>query len=254
MSEFLDLEEFESVSSSEESYNGEESLLKEDRNPSDPVQDFSEMLSASLVSNVLSNANSDGQRIRNPSVPCLEKYLYQILPPNFLKLTGKPKPSQIQSALARSDIHKSPKQVLEEEEHQKNKNLEKSKQAGAGWFNMKSTQVTEEIKHDLKLLKMRNYLDSKRFYKRENTKDAIPKVFQIGTVVSGAQEYYSSRLTKKEQSKSFVDELLRDQQTKQLLKRKASEIRTRTQRPSRSGANKKRKRPKTKSMFDLPSV
>jgi hypothetical protein len=40
----------------------------------------------------------------------------------------------------------------------------------------------------------------------------LPKYFQVGTVVAGAGEYYSGRLTKKERAPTLVDQLLKDDQ------------------------------------------
>lgn len=38
----------------------------------------------------------------------------------------------------------------------------------------------------------------------------LPKYFQVGTVIEGAGEYYSSRLTNKERAATLVDQLLKD--------------------------------------------
>lgn len=37
--------------------------------------------------------------------------------------------------------------------------------AGPGWFDLPATEVTPEIKKDLQLIKLRAYVDPKRFYK-----------------------------------------------------------------------------------------
>lgn len=41
-------------------------------------------------------------------------------------------------------------------------NLDKSN-LGKGWFNLQPIRVTDELKNDLKLIEMRNYLDPKRY-------------------------------------------------------------------------------------------
>ena len=43
---------------------------------------------------------------------------------------------------------------------------------------MPATEVTPEIKLDLQLLKMRNVLDRKRHYKKDDSK-GLPKYFQV---------------------------------------------------------------------------
>lgn len=53
------------------------------------------------------------------------------------------------------------------------------KSTGDAWFNMKAPEITEELKGDLKVLKMRGSLDPKRFYKK-NDRDGFPKYFQVG--------------------------------------------------------------------------
>lgn len=57
--------------------------------------------------------------------------------------------------------------------------VEKEKTTGDGWFNMKAPELSQELKGDLQLLKMRGSLDSKRFYKK-NDRDGFPKYFQVG--------------------------------------------------------------------------
>lgn len=55
---------------------------------------------------------------------------------------------------------------------------ERQKTAGDGWFGMKAPELTDELKNDLKALKMRASMDPKRFYKK-NDRDGFPKYFQV---------------------------------------------------------------------------
>ena len=57
---------------------------------------------------------------------------------------------------------------------------ERQKTAGDGWFGMKAPELTDELKNDLKALKMRAGMDPKRFYKK-NDRDGFPKYFQVGS-------------------------------------------------------------------------
>lgn len=43
---------------------------------------------------------------------------------------------------------------------------------------MKAPEITQELKGDLQVLKMRGSMDSKRFYKK-NDRDGFPKYFQV---------------------------------------------------------------------------
>jgi hypothetical protein len=79
--------------------------------------------------------------------------------------------------------------------------------AGRNWFGMAPTPVTDELKRDLALIRNRNYLDPKRFYK---SSDATGKVVQLGTVIEGAAEFYSSRLTKKQRRGNLTEEIMAD--------------------------------------------
>jgi hypothetical protein len=55
---------------------------------------------------------------------------------------------------------------------------EKDKSAGKNWFDMPAPEMTEELKRDLNILRMRNVLDPKRHYKKNNSKK-LPKYFQV---------------------------------------------------------------------------
>ena len=82
--------------------------------------------------------------------------------------------------------------------------------AGNGWFNMRPTPLSQELKHDWQLIRNRNYLDPKRFYKSLDTSLSGAAFCQQGTVVEGPTEYYSSRLTKKQRGTNLVEEVLAD--------------------------------------------
>lgn len=53
---------------------------------------------------------------------------------------------------------------------------------GKNWGNMAKVELTEEVKADLRALKLRNQIFSNRFYKTNDSKK-LPEYFQIGTVV-----------------------------------------------------------------------
>ncbi|ELR23623.1 estrogen receptor binding protein [Acanthamoeba castellanii str. Neff] len=70
------------------------------------------------------------------------------------------------------------------------------------WGFMRTPRLTAARKLEYKVILLRSQLDPTRRYKRMPEK--IPKVFQIGRVVSGAGEFYSGRMTRKETKKSLV--------------------------------------------------
>ncbi|KAJ2083354.1 rrna-processing protein fcf2 [Coemansia sp. RSA 988] len=98
--------------------------------------------------------------------------------------------------------------------------------AGKSWFGIKAPTMTPEIKNDLRVLQLRNVLDPKRFYKKTSSKET-PKYFEVGTIIEGPTEFYSSRLTKKQRQTNLVDELLADKQSRDYFKRKVGEIHAR---------------------------
>ena len=89
--------------------------------------------------------------------------------------------------------------------------------AGKGWFGMKPSAMTDELKTDLAMIRNRTYLDPKRFYK---SSDKHHSVVQVGTVIEGAAEFYSSRLTKKERRTNLTEELMADKATLDYAKNK----------------------------------
>ncbi|KAJ2406967.1 rrna-processing protein fcf2 [Coemansia sp. RSA 2531] len=91
----------------------------------------------------------------------------------------------------------------------------------------KSTKQVSALSVPMRLetvLQLRNVLDPKRFYKKDASAKKIPKYFEVGTIIEGPTEFYSSRLTKKERKTTLVDELLADKQARDYFKRKVNEI------------------------------
>ncbi|CAO3665512.1 unnamed protein product [Umbelopsis ramanniana] len=109
----------------------------------------------------------------------------------------------------------------------KDKQKEKEATAGKGWFDMPKTEITPEIKRDLQVIRLRNVLDCKRHYKKSDLKD--PTYFQVGTVIEGPTEFFSSRLTKRERKQTIVDELLADDEARGYYKRRFLDVQSRTQ-------------------------
>jgi hypothetical protein len=100
---------------------------------------------------------------------------------------------------------------------------EKKATAGSDWFNLSKTELTPELRRDLQLLKMRGVLDPKRHYKKDNKSD-FPAFSQVGTIIEGPTEFLKGRLTNKERKKTFVEEILAQEQQSGRFKRKVTEI------------------------------
>ncbi|BFZ53281.1 dTDP-fucopyranose mutase [Savitreella phatthalungensis] len=103
----------------------------------------------------------------------------------------------------------------------------KRKMQTADWFAQNTPEVTTELKRDLQLLKMRNVIDPKRFYRKEagQVKD-LPETFEVGTVIADSTDPDSLKQTRKQQKRTIVEELLADTNRRAYLKRKAVEIDT----------------------------
>jgi hypothetical protein len=115
--------------------------------------------------------------------------------------------------------------------------------AGSGWFHMKSPIITPEIKNQVQVLQMRAFLDPKRFYKKDSSKNTLPKYFQLGTIQGDPLHYYSDRISRKQRNKDLLDDLLQDADRRRYLKRKFQEIQ-RTRNPGNAYRQLKKRRQK----------
>ena len=75
---------------------------------------------------------------------------------------------------------------------------------------MSAPALTDDLKRDLLIVKMRGALDPKRFYRSSDSGKGLPKYFQMGTIVEGAEDGRDHRLSKKERKGSMLQELLSD--------------------------------------------
>ncbi|KAF1940914.1 Fcf2-domain-containing protein [Clathrospora elynae] len=106
----------------------------------------------------------------------------------------------------------------------KQKHEQKQATAGTEWFNMPKTELTPELRRDLQLLKMRSVLDPKRHYKKDNSKDDVPAFSQVGTIIEGATEFYSSRLKNKDRKQTILEEVVAQEHNSGRFKRKYEDI------------------------------
>jgi len=88
--------------------------------------------------------------------------------------------------------------------------------------------MTPALRSELLVLRSRGYLNPKRHYKtakEETESKALPKFVQLGTVVEGPSEFFSSRLTKAQRmGGSLVDQLLADDATRRYAKRNYEQV------------------------------
>ena len=75
--------------------------------------------------------------------------------------------SQLDASMAGDQAHViEPKMGKRALKKAKKDQREKKEGLGAAWFGMKAPEVTDELKRDLEVLKMRGAIDPKRFYKK----------------------------------------------------------------------------------------
>lgn len=86
------------------------------------------------------------------------------------------------------------------------------------FHDLAETKMTPEIARDLKIIKMRNYLDPKRFYKSADSKN-LPTKFEIGTIVSGSFDSSAERVSKKQRRSTIVQEIMSDTKIKKYAKK-----------------------------------
>ncbi|XP_038397228.1 deoxynucleotidyltransferase terminal-interacting protein 2 [Canis lupus baileyi] len=142
------------------------------------------------------------------------------------QIKEKKKNELLQKAVITPDFEKNycvPPYSESKHQLQKKRRKERQKTAGDGWFGMKAPELTNELKNDLKALKMRASMDPKRFYKK-NDRDGFPKYFQIGTIVDNPADFYHSRIPKKQRKRTIVEELLADSEFRRYNRRKYTEI------------------------------
>ena len=112
--------------------------------------------------------------------------------------------------------------------------------AGRGWFGMTPAALTDDVKADIAIIRNRTYLDPKRFYKKADIMD--PKMVQVGTVIEGSEEYYSSRLTKKQRRQNLAEEIMADVDVKKYAKKQFTKIQDSRQKRFGQGYGRKKQR------------
>jgi hypothetical protein len=71
---------------------------------------------------------------------------------------------------------------------------------------------------------MRNVLDPHQHFKKDKDRPLVAEFSQVGTIIEGPTDYYSSRLSKSERYETLADELLAGEKENSRFKRKYGEI------------------------------
>ena len=168
----------------------------------------------------------DGIQLEESSKePKLETNLVSSNGSNLKELSEKQVDKLMKKSVLPPDMEKEKNcPVFNQSKYSKIKERQKKAQetAGPGWYNLPKTELTDDVKRDLQILKMRKVLDTKQHYKRDDSKK-IPKFFQMGTIIEGSHEFYSGRMSKKERKRTMVDELLADSEFRKKNKKRMIE-------------------------------
>jgi hypothetical protein len=79
--------------------------------------------------------------------------------------------------------------------------------AGAKWYDLPATAITDDVKRELRLLRLRGAYDPKRFY-RSYDGGKFPRYFAVATVEDDPLEPSSSRLSRRERKRATITEQL----------------------------------------------
>lgn len=113
------------------------------------------------------------------------------------------------------------------------------------WFQLPTQDITEEVKTDLRVLRLRSTFDPKQFYKRfDDTK--FPKQFHFGTVVEPASDFFSARLPKAHRKRTLAEEILHDPYLSSVRKKRYSRIQDESWYRSSKGHARKTEKPRLK--------
>lgn len=112
--------------------------------------------------------------------------------------------------------------------------------AGRQWYDLPATTITDEVKRDLRTLRLRSTFDPKVFYKKTDS-GKFPKYFQMGRVIEGATDFYSGRLTNSQRKRTFTDEIMADPHLDQVRKKRFNKLQEERGKWSRGNSSRGRK-------------
>ena len=129
----------------------------------------------------------------------------------------------VEASLNASKLQAAPEVALTKQAERERARAAKKETAGKGWFDLPATELTADVRRDIRLLRMRNVLDPKRHY-RANDNNKAPKYFSMGTIVAGAADKQSDRLSRRERKATIADELVADDAFRRRARAKFVEI------------------------------
>ncbi|KAF7288587.1 hypothetical protein HMN09_01387800 [Mycena chlorophos] len=107
--------------------------------------------------------------------------------------------------------------------------------AGSDWFDLPAPAEADlpRLYREVEALRLRNQLDPKRFYRKEEGEGkgikGLPKYFAIGTILPSSAPFGTAsadNLTRAKRKNTLVDELVDDAEAKRYAKRKFEDLQT----------------------------
>jgi len=193
-------------------------------------------ITGNSLSELRTRAGQSESTKNNPSVSALKKQVEEFDPAVAAKKVKTPSSIAIQKELGRTGGIP----TTFSSSFRKTARKQRDNSAGQGWFGMTATPMSDQLKSDLAIIRNRNYLDPKKFYKSADSFNG--KVLQVGTVIEGSSEFYSSRLTNKERKQNLTEEIMSDFTVANYAKRKYYDMQSEKQRQRGSKKGKGRKR------------
>ncbi|GAA5888818.1 hypothetical protein JCM16303_003022 [Sporobolomyces ruberrimus] len=117
--------------------------------------------------------------------------------------------------------------------------------AGSKWFDMPATPMTPELKREIDAMRLRNSLDPKKFMKGGAKNEKIGEFFQVGHVITPNTRATTSNSLPTASKRSFVEELVEDEQARAYAKKKTKEV------MQRGMSGRKRQRKGTKGSYAM---
>lgn len=115
--------------------------------------------------------------------------------------------------------------------------------AGDKWFGLPATVITEDVKTDLRVLRLRSAYDPKQFYKKFDD-SKFPKYFQFGTVIEGPTDWHSGRLSKKQRKQTLAEEIMADDHLTEMRKKRINKMQQESNRWAGRPAGRKTENPR----------
>lgn len=71
---------------------------------------------------------------------------------------------------------------------------------------------------------MRSIFDPKRHYKKDNGNALAPEFSEVGTIIEGPTDFYSSRLQNRERKRTLVEEIMQGERSTGRFKNKYNDV------------------------------